>query len=205
MVDYNQSYHGNAGGASAKTQAQANMYKQQADMYKAKMAANPRPEDFEHVSPLDQETWQLDPALHMDNAGAWETSMLDKQKLEQQQMMQNIKDQTATGLAGAQNRLAMRGGMSSGAKERIGAQGQENLMNANTQVGLAGAQSRAQIGNQAQNIGMQEQQFNIQNVLGQNQYSNQAALDKYKTQMQGWAGKEYADAQRAAGADSGGK
>jgi hypothetical protein len=167
--------------------------------------SNPQPQEYTYKSPLDQSTWSLPSQLTLSGSKDWKTSALAEQQLTQQQQLEAARKQAQSGAAQAQSQMAMRGGLSSGARERAIGGGIGNLMNANTQISMAGAQERAGIGTQAQQMGMQEQQGNIANILSQSQLANQAAQQKYATQMAGWAGKEYANAQRMAASQDTGK
>lgn len=159
-----------------------------------------------YASPLNQSSWSLPSNLTLNNAGSWKTNALAEQALQQQGSLQDARQQAASGAAQTMSNLAMRGGLSSGARERVAGNAQGNLMNANTQVGLAGAQARAGINTQAGQLSSQEQTQNISNILQQNQYANQLQQQKYATQMSGWAAEQMANAQRvAATADTGKK
>ena len=165
-------------------------------------ASGSQPQDFQFQSPLNQSTWSLPSQLTMGGSKDWKNAALGEQALTQQQQMGAAKQQAQSGISGAQNQLAMRGGISSGARERVANAGQSALMGANTQLGMAGAQARAGIGTQAQQMGMAEQQGNITNILGQNALANQGAQSKYNTQMSAWAAGQMADAQRNAAAQA---
>jgi len=161
------------------------------------------PYDYNYTSPLDQSSWTLPSNLTLNNADKWKQQMLDEQLLDQRTQRQNIGQQARAGTQEARNMLAMRGGIGQGARERVEKSGFRNMLNSQANLGMSGAQARANIGTQAANIGMAENQFNTANILDQNQLSNQAALEKYKTQMSAWAGGQYANELR--NQSSGGK
>jgi hypothetical protein len=173
------------------------------------------------VSPVDQNTWTMPSALTSGSAGklselamqdpsAWTAKLNTAQGLEEQKALQGAREQAASGAVGMQNRLAMRGGVSGGAIERANLQGSQNLMKANTDIGLQGAMQRA--GNilsaderQTGLLGsaVQGEQAGIGNVLGQNNLLNAGNLATYNAQLTAAAAKEQAKATAAAG--SGGK
>jgi len=169
-------------------------------------------------SPLDQNTWKMNPALTNSAYGklsekalvdpsAWEAKLNTAQGLEQQKALEQAQLQSAAGTAGIQSRLAMRGGIGGGAMERAATQGANNLMQANTSIGMQGALQRANntvTADDRQNAMLESagagQQVGIANVLGQNQMLNEANLGTYNAQMQAAAAQEQAKATAKAAA-----
>lgn len=72
----------------------------------------------------------------------WLKLQLQKQGLEQTTAMDNAARQSVTGTEQAQSNLAMRGGLSSGARERLARGGQEDLLSSRQNIGAAGDLNR---------------------------------------------------------------
>jgi hypothetical protein len=169
------------------------------------------------ASPVDQSSWTMPKALTsasgakltelaMQDPSAWEGKLNTAQGLDQQKMLQTAQEQAQAGTAGMQNRLAMRGGIGSGAMERANLQGSQNLMKANTDIGMGGAIQRATNALSAQEMqnsllgsAAGNEQIGIANVLGQNTQLNAANLGTYNAQLQALAAKEQAAATQKAG------
>jgi len=118
----------------------------------------------------------------------------------------------AAGKAEAMNELAMRGGLSSGARERLAESGAKNLLDMTQNVNRQGKSN-------ALNIGIQDEQNRIQqlsalpgvenqrvsawqnvrsqdlgNLLKENENRNQFNQNKYNQQMSAWAAGKQAEA-----------
>jgi hypothetical protein len=120
------------------------------------------------------------------------------------------KDAAAKDAAGrgadARSLLSMRGGLSSGASERIDRGSARNALDMSQQAGQQGIQNRQQIGiNDEQNRvsqlgslpGMENQgvQVQNQNIAGQNAFN----MNAYKTQMDAWGANKQAQATQNSG------
>lgn len=127
-------------------------------------------------------------------------------------------------MAGARSQLAMRGGINSGARERIATSGMRNAMDASQnalrqanankmQIGINDEQNRM---NQLQALpGMentavqpdldriklwgQGRQFDVQNQIGETDKENLFNMNRYQQQMQAWAANKQANATENSG------
>lgn len=147
---------------------------------------------------------------------------------QQNSLAKNALDMGAKSTAGqgatARSQLAMRGGLSSGASERLATEGQNNFLNMQQgvnqqktsniqQIGMNDEQNRMQMESQLpgmqlgaanfglQKVGMQNQanQFDIGNTVQNNASKNQFDLGQYNSQMQGWAAGQTAAATAQSG------
>lgn len=169
----------------------------------------------------------LDPNQYRGNQGAlnllnqkamqqgtspWAMMQMQKQGLDQQNQMNSAARQAQGQNAQARAGLAMRGGLSGGAAERLARGGGQDLNAARQGISNQGMQNRMQIGiqdetnknamlgqavqgNQAalgQQIGLG--QFNVQNTLAENQANNQHDITRYQEQMKGYAAGKTANA-----------
>ncbi len=139
----------------------------------------------------------------------WAQLQNQKLALEQSGLMDQAAKQGTQAMSQAQSQLAMSGGLSGGARERMARQGARDLMVARQGISRQGATGRMGIqegdidrkqsllGNFA-NAEQASQQGNIQTAMGDIQ--NQALFDsnRYNQQMQAWGAKQAADAQRTA-------
>lgn len=89
-------------------------------------------------------------ALTPSQESAWLKMATDQQRLEEQALRDEAVQQALSGASQAQAGLAMRGGLSSGARERIAQQAGRNLTAARQDVGRTGMQQRAGLGVQAE-------------------------------------------------------
>jgi hypothetical protein len=142
---------------------------------------------------------------------AWASLSQEKQGLEQAQLLEQARQQALQGTAQAQTQLAMKGGLRSGAAERIARGGAENLMRAGQQVSGAGAMARqnillqeeqnklgllqAQPGMETQAAGAQSaaQQANINAMITAYREQEAAKMQEYQAAMQAWAAAKQAE------------
>ncbi len=128
-----------------------------------------------------------------------------------------LASQADGNLATSLSNMAMKGGLSAGARERMGTNNANSLMDA--QQGLAGQHSSNML-----NINTQDAQYkqglqdnlmsnyqgmyrdqntlkdkDIQRNMGEHQNKYGMALDAYNSEMSAWAAKEQADATRKSG------
>lgn len=167
------------------------------------------PEKYMLKSELD--TQALD-KLQSEALGAgpstWAQLQLDMQSADQAKTLDNLAKQAQGGVAGAQAQLAMKGGLSSGASERLSAGGARDLLAA--QQGAQGAGAQQKLGILAQDAatkqailqslpGMQiaksgygadVDKYNLGNVFSQKQQEEMAKLADYQEQMKGYAAKK---------------
>lgn len=155
---------------------------------------------------------------------SWANQAVAKQGLEEKSARQNLSEQGAAQNAMARSNLAMRGGLSGGAAERL-AMGQERAGMAGAQnIGAQGALARANIGLQdeqtknqflqalpgAENaragVGFQQneqnrfnQMYNTEQAMKEKQNQRNYDLGKYQEQMKGYAANQAGEAMRGAG------
>jgi hypothetical protein len=144
-------------------------------------------------------------------ASPWYKMALEKQGLEQNRLLGQTQQQQAGQLAQARSNLAMRGGLSGGAAERMARAGAESGLLAAQNVRGAGALERSQLGMQGADLASRLGQFNIgqqsQTDLTnlQAQIANLAAQENRKLQKYGEQMKGYAAERTSEGIGSGGK
>ena len=119
----------------------------------------------------------------------WTQMAMDKQAIDERNALDLSGRQQSTGLAQARNNLSMRGGLSSGAAERLAAQGADSLLTSQQGSRNQGMLARANIGMQGAaldtdiakfNMGAKNttDQFNMTNNI--NDLTNQNEWNKYK-------------------------
>lgn len=153
-------------------------------------------------------------------------AMLTNKKLyaEEGDARERAKREALSAGAGARTDLAMHGGLSSGARERVARQGARDVLSASADVGRQGTLNRLTTGiqdetnriNQLSMLpGMENQVFqndiqkegmfeNTQNAdisrqIAENQSKNQFNQSTYSQQMAAWAAQKQADATEKAG------
>jgi len=164
-----------------------------------------------------------DVALAAPGTGAWEQMARQRQGLEEQSAGDKAQALGASAEAMGRSALASKGGLSSGASERLAKGGMRDRLMAMQDVGRQGQMQRADIGVNAeqQRLGMLGQlsgqelnylnpqfkeremqmgsnQFNIQNALQQKQNEEAAKLREYQMKMGTYASGQAARAQLAA-------
>jgi hypothetical protein len=147
---------------------------------------------------------------------------------QQDMLAMNAQDAGARAVAGqgatARSQLAMRGGLTGGAAERVATEGQKNYLDMSQGINQGKAANMAQIGmNDEQNrisqlgqaqgmenamtgidlnkLGLygQAQQFDIGNAMKNQQSKNDFDLGRYQSQMQEWGAGKTAQAQIQSG------
>jgi hypothetical protein len=153
---------------------------------------------------------------------AWANLMMESQKLDQHRASDDAATQGNSALAQARSSMAMRGGLGSGARERLGGSALREIMNARQQIAGRGEQQRLGIQTTDEtnrqgllkefmgaegklaaynnDIGNKSQEFNIQRAIEEKRAKDAFAMDTYKEQMAKWA----ADRQARATENSGG-
>lgn len=145
----------------------------------------------------------------------WAQLQQQKLQLEQSGLMDDASKQQMQAAAQNQAQLAMSGGLSGGARERMARMGARDLMMARQGVSRMGAQGRMGIqeSDLARKQGLlsdfanSEQKAQEMNLGSLKEDVNRKAIfegERYKSQMSAWAAKQSADAQRAAASKSGG-
>jgi hypothetical protein len=143
-------------------------------------------------------------------ASPWYRMALQKQEAEQATLMDQTARQQAGALAGARSQMAMRGGLRSGAAERMATAGAENVANLMQQQRQAGAVERGQLGMQGADLASRLGQFNVGQQAGtdvtnlQAQIANLAQQENRKMQQYGERMKGYAAERTSQGIGSGG-
>jgi hypothetical protein len=182
-----------------------------------------------HLAGIDMNTQGLDKFRQeatRTGPSAWASLMKSKGDLEAADAQGKLGRQINAQGARAASQLAMRGGVSTGARERIARQGEQNYLDMGQdtrrqnqinqmQVGVNDESNRIQqlgmlpgMEAQAANFGLdkaklwgQGRQFDIENQVKEGQSRNQFNMDRYHENMAGWAGNQQANAI----AQSGGK
>jgi hypothetical protein len=135
----------------------------------------------------------------MADANPWLKMQTDKQGIENKLQMNNAIQNQLSSQGAAESALAMRGGLSSGSRERLARSGMRDLnlqkQGVYTQgnVNKLGLESDAFDKNQAAN------QFNIQTLLKDKEMQESSAQSKYQADMAAWAANKQADATANAG------
>lgn len=151
---------------------------------------------------------------------------------QQDQMLQNARNQAAQGAAGqtagAQSALAMRGGINSGARERLQTAGMRNQMDAGQNALQAANANKMQIGindeqNRINQLGQlpglentanqtafnkanlwgQGKQFDVGNAVHQGDTKNAFNMNNYNADMSAWGANQQANATAQAGKKGG--
>lgn len=138
-------------------------------------------------------------------------------QMNQQQMMQTQgRNQAARDVAGssatARSQLAMRGGLTGGASERVAKSGKSNLLNADQNLQTSKMNNAANIGiqdensrvnqlamlpgmeNQALQLPLQAKEFDVGNQMQSNQGQNAFNLGQYQAQMKAFENAQQANA-----------
>jgi len=131
----------------------------------------------------------------------WYKMALQKQGLEEANLMNQAAAQQAGALAGSRSQLAMRGGLRGGSAERLAMSGAENLASTMQKQRMAGALERSNLGMQSADLASKLAQANAQ-ALTEAQARNIGAgvgeldkkrayeLAKYQEQMKGYAAEK---------------
>jgi len=141
---------------------------------------------------------ELEDKFKMKDGSAWLGLQNERQKIEQQAAMDNAAKQSASGQASAYNQLAMRGGLSSGARERVASDAMGDLNKNKQNTARQGELARLGLGTEAENMTRQAQQFNT-NAAFQQQLAGQDVENiKYQEQAKLFAAGKTADAMGSA-------
>lgn len=149
----------------------------------------------------------------------------DLAKYNMQNQLEAGAAQAASAQAQAQNQLAMRGGVSSGSRERMAQQGSRDLLGARQGAYRGFGQSALDIAAQDEamkrqalsqfgeaegriasgNLGLQNQasQYNLKTLLGEKEAANAWKQQKYQAQLDKWASEKQADATAKSGGGGG--
>ena len=190
---------------SFQNQQQPDPRLKELEKLKAAQAARPAIPKFESLR--DKKTGELLSQYKIKDPGAvrspWLDQMLEQQGMMQTQALNRGQQLAATQAASAQANLARRGGLSSGAAERLAGAAQEQRTLGAQDIFGQGAQQR--LGMQTEDM-QQERQFqtglqesNLQNLLADIAQKRQFDLGKYQEQMKGFAAEKSAQATEKAG------
>lgn len=181
-----------AGGAKQRADEQQQQYEDQ----KAQQIAswNAQIEQGPKFQSLLGANGQLQDAYRLNQASPWLALQNQRQAVEQQAAADSAARQASSGNAQAFSNLAMRGGISSGARERLAQSGTRGLNAARQGVQRAGEQNRLAIQGQGAEMAAKEQMFNIQNSLAEQQNIRNLEQQKYQEKMKALAAQRTADA-----------
>lgn len=107
--------------------------------------------------------------------------------------------QSAATAAKARSELASRGGLSSGARERVAEGGQNNYMDMMQGLAREGMDNELQIGVQDQENKMKAKGMDVENTLKENQNKNDYNMRAYEARMQAMAAERQAQATENSG------
>lgn len=156
---------------------------------------------------------------------AWATQMLEKQKFEEAQQKDAAARQAMSSAAQARGQLAMRGGMSSGARERLAQGGGRDLLMARQGAASEGIKGRLGINieDEAQRmkllpefanaeskiaesnlaLGNKAQEWNILRSLEEKRAKDAQELAVYQEQIKKWGSEREAEATKNSGGGGG--
>lgn len=101
----------------------------------------------------------------------WMNMALEKQAMDQSRAYGNAINQQQSALAQGRSNLAMKGGLSSGAAERMASQGANDLATTRQNILGQGISERANLGMQAADRGTDIAKFNAGNIQGAEQFN----------------------------------
>lgn len=144
------------------------------------------------------------------SASAWERNMLEKQAIEQQRMKEQAQAQGASGFATARSGMAMRGGLDTGARERLARDYARQQMMSGQDIAGRGMEARLGVQAQAADKLSEQERFNLMNRQMVSQWNLQRAQEerareqelaqrRYETEMQGRASERQAQATERSG------
>ncbi len=157
---------------------------------------------------------------------AWAKLMLEKQAQEESMARDQAARQAVASASQARAELAMRGGVTSGARERLAMTGGRGLMEARQAAAQQGILSRAstltederqrmsllpgfaegeaKLNEYNVGLGNTAKQYNIQSALREQEAQRAWESKKYEEQMRAWAAEREAQATERAGSGGGG-
>lgn len=156
-------------------------------------------------------------AMAAPGTSAWSKYQLGQNGLEESRAVQNAGAQSSGNMAQARSNLDMRGGSTSGARERIATGGMRDRMMATQDARNNAAVNRMGIlGQDAQNsnnmltnvtgqemnrdqMGLQANEYNTSNQYNEKRANDAATVNEYNEKMKGWAAGKQAQATENAG------
>jgi hypothetical protein len=160
----------------------------------------PKFQSMVHTAPSGRK--RLRDEFKMDDSGAWLKMQQQQQKLLTQDQLSNANQASLGQAAGAETALAARGGMDSGARERLMSDRMRNVnlqqqgVRNSSEINRLGLESDAYDKNQV------AQQANIGMLAQNNRDENLHESNKYNEQMRAWAANKQSKATANSG-DSG--
>lgn len=148
---------------------------------------------------LDPQTGMMKKQFQLTPSDVWGKTMRERQALESQQAGDIATQQRAGQLGQAQSALAMGGGITGGAAERLG--------QASIRQGALGAQEQARqdmlarlgITGEEEQRKQDIEKFNIGQAMGEKRFATGAELEKYKALMAAMGAERTAQAEEAPG------
>jgi hypothetical protein len=128
------------------------------------------------------------------DASPWLQTQLSAEGLTRGNNLDMANKNTLSGIGQMQSNLAMNGGISSGARERIAKQGSRDLNLSRQGVNLQGDINKLNLQSDAFEKTQDANKFNIANTLADKNAQDERKLAEYQAQMQTWAAKEQGNA-----------
>lgn len=128
------------------------------------------------------------------DASPWMQMQLDKEAMMRGANMDSAVKGALSGTGQMQANLAMTGGLSSGARERIARSGARDLNLARQGVNLQSGVNRLGIQSDAFDKTQDASKYNIQNAILDKKAKEDRKLMQYQTDMQGWAAGKQSEA-----------
>jgi hypothetical protein len=176
------------------------------------------PNSLEGYSKVKEEALRKGPS-------EWLNLAKQRQQVEQSQALDQADRNALSGNAQARSSLAMRGGLSAGARERLGSQMQKDISSSRQNVagqgilarasldlqdetnrqGMLGkfAEAEGRLGMYNNDIGNKGQEFNILQSLQEKGRGDDFATRQYEEQMKKWASERQAQATERSGGGGG--
>lgn len=164
-----------------------------------------RPIAPNYTSQLDSPTYRSMMSQYSSgSASPWANIAIARQNDLAETQKQELSQRNAGQTAGSLDKLAMTGGLTSGARERTIQGGQQNYMSGVQDVGNVHGKNIMQIGiddaKGKQDLGKGLMTAEINDLMGRNQFNQ----NRYTADMEAWAAQQQANATRAAGEKGGG-
>jgi len=145
--------------------------------------------DLESLNSLRTQGWST-------GRDRWTDALMNRQRMDETRLGDLARGQTASALAGAESNLAMRGGLSGGARERMASTGAVTTANALQDVARSGMEKRADLDVEGErrkdDLRKLVTGYDVGDVGAENLYG----INKGNTFMQALANQQLADAIR---------
>jgi hypothetical protein len=123
----------------------------------------------------------------------WTQMMRQQNQMQHTQDQDMLRRQTQGQTATAMDQLAMQGGLSGGAGERMQSRAAQGLTGGMAQLAQGLGKRNLEIGATGAQQNLDLSRFNTELGFKGNELQNQAELDKWKTNSGIWAASQYAD------------